>query len=69
MIYFATEFVVEPLAPEKLFSVGPLDVTNSLLVGWLGAIFLVIVFWLAARARQVSICCRKPDKRCVQFIG
>jgi F-type H+-transporting ATPase subunit a len=53
MINFATEFVVEPLAPDTLFNIGPIPVTNSMLVGWIGALFILFLFGLAARASKL----------------
>ncbi|HVO86131.1 MAG TPA: F0F1 ATP synthase subunit A [Candidatus Binatia bacterium] len=44
--------VTAPLAPERLFNVGPLPVTNSMLTGVLTAIFVVTFFLIAARASQ-----------------
>ncbi len=43
----------EPLAPEKLFSIGPLPITNSMVLGILSAIFVLGLFGLAARASQL----------------
>jgi F-type H+-transporting ATPase subunit a len=43
----------EPLAAEKITSVGPLIITNSMVFGVLTAIFLISLFGLAARATKV----------------
>ena len=37
------------LAAEKLFSIGPLEVTNSMLTMWVIMALIILVFWLAAR--------------------
>jgi len=42
----------EPLAAEKLFSIGPLPITNSMVFGLLTAAFVLTLFGLAARASQ-----------------
>ncbi len=42
----------EPLAPERLFSIGPLPITNSMVLGILSAIFVLGLFGMAARASQ-----------------
>ncbi len=46
-------FTAEPLAPEKLFNLGPIPITNSMLSGILSAIFLLGLFWAAARASKL----------------
>lgn len=46
-------FVAAPLAPEQLFSIGPIGVTNSMLLGIITALFVVSLFGLAARASQL----------------
>ena len=43
----------EPLASEKLFSLGPLVITNSILLGLICAAFLLSLFLVAARASQL----------------
>lgn len=48
--YFALG--AEPLAPEKIFSLGPLPVTNSMVLGVASALFVMGIFGLAARASQ-----------------
>ncbi len=48
---FAT--TTEPLAPDRLFSLGPLPVTNSMLFGLITALFVVGLFLSAAKASQV----------------
>jgi F-type H+-transporting ATPase subunit a len=42
----------EPLAAEKLFNIGPLPITNSMLFGLITAFFVLILFGVAARASQ-----------------
>lgn len=44
---------VAPLAPEKIFNVGPLPITNSMLTGVLTAAGVVAIFLLAAKATQL----------------
>jgi F-type H+-transporting ATPase subunit a len=41
------------LAAEKLFSVGPIEVTNSMATMWVIMAIIILVFWLAARKRQL----------------
>ncbi len=53
MIAAIATFTAEPLAPDKLFSVGPLDVTNSMLLGLISIVFVFALFGLAARASKV----------------
>jgi F-type H+-transporting ATPase subunit a len=43
----------EPLAPERLFNLGPLPITNSMVFGLLTAFIVLLIFGLAARASQV----------------
>lgn len=43
----------EPLAAEKLFSLGPLPITNSMIFGLLTAVFVLTLFGMAARASQL----------------
>lgn len=47
-------FEVEPLGPEKLFNLGPLPVTNTMLTGLLVALLMVVVLVIGARASQIS---------------
>jgi F-type H+-transporting ATPase subunit a len=49
--FFASS--AEPLAAEKLFNFGPLPITNTMLFGLITALFVLILFGLAARASQV----------------
>src|SRR3990167_11557928 len=42
----------ESLAAEKLFNLGPLPITNSMIFGLLTAVFVLSLFGLAARASQ-----------------
>jgi F-type H+-transporting ATPase subunit a len=49
--YFATN--AEPLAAEKVFSFGPIPVTNSMIFGLLTAVFVLLIFGLAAKATQL----------------
>lgn len=53
MSLFIATFVAAPLAPEKLFNIGPIPVTNSMLLGILTAIFVLGLFGLAARASSL----------------
>ena len=46
-------YTAEPLAPETLFNLGPIPVTNSMLVGWISAVFLIALFGIAARASRL----------------
>jgi len=46
-------FTAAPLAPEKLFNIGPLPITNSMLVGWIGVIALIAIFGTAAKLSQL----------------
>ena len=43
----------ESLAPEKLFNFGPLPITNSMLLGLVSAVFVTIIFGLAAKASKL----------------
>ncbi len=43
----------EPLAPDKLFSLGPLPITNSMVFGILMAVFVLALFGLAARTSSL----------------
>ncbi len=49
--FFAT--ANEPLAAEKLFNIGPLPFTNTMLFGLITAVFVLTLFGLAARASQL----------------
>lgn len=51
MYSFAAES--SPLAAEKVFQIGPLPITNSMLFGLLTAVFVLGLFGLAARASQL----------------
>ncbi len=46
-------FTAEPLAPEKLFNIGPFTFTNSMLDGLIGAVLILLIFGLVARATQL----------------
>lgn len=46
-------FAAEPLAPEKLFNLGPVAFTNSMLLGIICALLLIGLFSLAAKASKV----------------
>lgn len=46
-------FAVAPLAPEKLFNIGPLPFTNSMLFGVLAAVAVLSLFGLAARSTDL----------------
>lgn len=50
-IFFGTGS--EPLAAEKLFNLGPLPFTNSMLLGLVTAVFVLSLFGLAARMSQL----------------
>lgn len=43
----------EPLSAEKLFNLGPLPITNSMVFGLITAFFVLVVFGLAARASSL----------------
>ena len=45
--------LAEPLAAQKLFTIGPLTFTNSMLLGLVTAVFVLVFFGLAARASQL----------------
>jgi F-type H+-transporting ATPase subunit a len=47
----ATE--VAPLAPDRLFNLGPLPITNTMLFGLITAMFVVGLFLLAAKASKL----------------
>ena len=49
----ATTFTAEPLAPDKLFSLGPIAITNSMVLGILSLIFVCGLLLAAARASQL----------------
>ncbi|MBI2592020.1 F0F1 ATP synthase subunit A [Candidatus Saccharibacteria bacterium] len=51
MSYLAVESAA-PLGAEKLFSIGPLPFTNSMLFGIVTATFVLMLFGFAARASQ-----------------
>ena len=53
MLNTLATFTAEPLAPEKLFNLGPIAFTNSMLLGVITAIFVLVLFGLAARASQL----------------
>src|ERR1700693_4885256 len=53
MLAVIAAFTAEPLAPEKLFSLGPFAFTNSMLLGLLSAAFVLLLFGLAARASSL----------------
>lgn len=44
---------VEPLGSEKLFNLGPLPFTNTMLLGLLSAVFILTLFSMAAKASQL----------------
>lgn len=46
-------YTAAPLAPDKLFSLGPIPITNSMLMGWLGGLFVLLLFGAAARASKI----------------
>ncbi len=46
-------FTAAPLAPEKIFSLGPFPITNSMITGLLSAIFVLGLFGLAARMSRL----------------
>jgi F-type H+-transporting ATPase subunit a len=46
-------YQVTPLAAEKLFSIGPIKVTNSILYGFIIAVVLVVIFLAAARLSEL----------------
>ncbi len=49
----ALAITTEPLAPEKLFNIGPLPITNSMLFGIITALFVVGIFVAAARLSRL----------------
>src|SRR5579862_6944332 len=46
-------FTAAPLAPQKLFDLGPIPFTNSMLLGIVSALFVLLVFGIAAKASQI----------------
>lgn len=52
---FSVSFFAEtaPLAPQKLFEVGPLPFTNSMLLGLICALIVLALFGLAARSSRL----------------
>src|SRR5437870_5339278 len=44
---------IEPLAPETVFHLGPLPITNTMVSGVVTATFVLLIFGLAAKASQV----------------
>lgn len=46
-------FSASPLAPEELFKLGPIPFTNSMLLGLVSAIFVLMLFGMAARYSQL----------------
>lgn len=46
-------FEVEPLAPQGLFNIGPLTITNTMFTGVLVALGMIALFVVAARASQL----------------
>ena len=53
MIVPALAYEAAPLAPQKLFNLGPIPFTNSMLVGLLAAFFCFALFGAAAKASKV----------------
>lgn len=53
MIGAVATFVAAPLAPEKLFSLGPIPITNSMLTGLVSILFVLVLFGAAAKASQL----------------
>lgn len=51
------------IAPEKLFTIGPFEITNSILYGWIVGIALIALMTYAARRAKV-----KPVGGLVQFV-
>ena len=47
------EYTAAPLAPETLFSIGPLNFTNSMLLGLITAALILLLFGAAAKATQL----------------
>ncbi len=60
--HFVT-FAAAPLAPEKLFNLGPVPITNSMLLGWISVVILLVGFGIAARATKLW-----PKSRAVFYI-
>jgi F-type H+-transporting ATPase subunit a len=48
---FATE--IAPLSAEKVFQLGPLPITNSMILGSLMAVVVIVLFMLAAKRSQL----------------
>ena len=51
------------IAPQGLFHIGPLLITNSILYGWIGTIVMIVLFIWAARRITV-----RPKGGIIQFI-
>ena len=46
-------FATQSLAAEKIFTIGPLTITNSMLMGLIGGVFALALFGAAAKATQL----------------
>ncbi|OGL35141.1 ATP synthase F0 subunit A [Candidatus Saccharibacteria bacterium RIFCSPHIGHO2_12_FULL_47_16b] len=53
MPFLAAQSENVSLSAEKLFSIGPFNFTNSMLFGIIAAIFVLVLFGLAAKASQI----------------
>lgn len=54
MINFAAEELKTTITPEKLFDIGGLSVTNSMLYGWIVAALLIVVLTLGVRKLKIG---------------
>ncbi len=52
-MYLAESYHAAPLAPDTLFKLGPIPITNSMLLGLLSAVGVLVLFGAAAKASQV----------------
>ncbi len=55
--------ITEPLAPEKLFNIGPIPITNSLLFGLITAAFVIGLLYSAASYSQLH-----PKSRLAYYV-
>ena len=53
MIGILAAFTAEPLAPQKIFNLGPVPITNSMLLGIISLFLVCLLFGLAAKASRV----------------
>jgi F-type H+-transporting ATPase subunit a len=60
---FASSAPVVHIAPQTVFSIGGLNITNSILFGWISAVIICVLFiWVA---RKITV---KPKAGIIQYI-